>query len=141
VEPFLWELSRSADDATPQDRERAARWSEDWVERTVRWFDDVDLLLLPTVHEPAPPLAELDPTRLAPLELLDRMVHHMALTEPWNATGQPAISLPMGLSKEGLPVGVQLVARAGEDATLLSVAASLSGPRPDPGDPRPAIHA
>lgn len=141
VEPFLWELSRMADDATPEERARAAAWHAAWVERTVRWFDDVDLLLTPTVCEPAPPLRDLDPTRLAPMELLERMLPHMAFTEPWNATGQPALSLPLGRTPEGLPVGVQLVASPGREALLFAVAASLMSPAPVPGSPRPRVHA
>jgi len=141
VEPFLWELSRIADDATPSEREAAARWSSGWIRRTLRWFDSFDLLVTPTVPEPAPLLRELDPTRLNPLELLERMVPHMAFTEPWNATGQPAISLPLGRSTEGLPVGVQLVAGRGLEGLLLSVGALLLGPVGEIAVPRPPIHA
>ena len=141
VEPFLWELSQMADDATPDERERAARWSADWIERTLGWFESFDLLVTPTVGEPAPLLRDLDPSRLTPLELLEKLVPHMAFTEPWNATGQPAISLPLGWSQDGLPVGVQLIAGSGREATLLSVAASLMDPCPDPVAPRPRIHA
>ena len=65
----------------------------------------------------------------------------MAFTEPWNATGQPAISLPLGRSPDGLPVGVQLIAGSGRETTLLSVAASLMDPCPDPVAPHPRIHA
>ena len=43
----------------------------------------------------------------------------------WNLTGQPAISVPVGTSGDGLPIGMQLVGRHGEEATLLGVAAQL----------------
>ena len=142
VEPFLWELSSIGDgDTTPKQREAAARWNWAWVARTLRWFEDFDLLLTPTVCEPAPHLCELDPTQLSPQELLERMVPHMAFTEPWNATGQPAVSLPLAWSAEGLPVGVQLVAGPGREDLLLSVAASLMEVGPDPDFPSPRIHA
>ena len=126
---------------TPKQRDAAARWNRAWVARTLRWFEDFDLLLTPTVCEPAPRLRELDPTQLSPQELLERMVPHMAFTEPWNATGQPAVSLPLAWSAEGLPVGVQLVAGPGREDLLLSVAASLMEAGPDPDSPRPRIHA
>ena len=71
------------------------------------------------------PLADLDPHRHEPLELLEKMVPHMAFTEPWNATGQPALSLPLAHSREGLPVGVQLVAAPGREDWLFGVAAEL----------------
>ncbi len=141
VEPFLWELSRLADDTTPAERAHAARWATAWVARTLGWFESFDLLVTPTVSELPPRLDDLDPTRLTPLALLERMVPHMAFTEPWNATGQPAISLPLAWSAEGMPVGVQLVAGPRRDALLLSVAATLMNPCPDPSTPRPMIHA
>ena len=141
VEPFLWELSRIATDATPREREAAARFNAGWNERTRRWFDAFDLLLTPTVPEPAPLLEDLDPVQLAPLELLERMIPHMAFTEPWNATGQPAISLPTHLSPEGLPVGVQLVAATGREDLLLAVAASLMSPGANGSGARPPFHA
>lgn len=141
VEPFLWELSQAADEATPDERQRAARWNADWIARTLGWFESFDLLVTPTVAQPAPRLRDLDPKRLTPLELLEKMVPHMAFTEPWNATGQPAISLPLGWSPDGLPVGVQLIARPGSEDVLLSVGASLMDPCSDPEAPRPRIHA
>jgi amidase len=141
VEPYLWELSQATVEATPAELEAAARWGAQWIARTLSWFDAFDLLLTPTVNEPAPLLHDLDPTRLDPMEMLRRMVPHMAFTEPWNATGQPAISLPLGQTADGLPVGVQLVTRPGQEALLLSVAATLMDPMPDPSAPRPGIHA
>jgi len=141
VEPFLWELSRIADDATPSEREEAARFGAEWVARTLAWFEGFDLLLTPTVPEPAPRLRDLDPTRLGPMELLEKMIPHMAFTEPWNATGQPAITLPLERSPDGLPIGVQIVASPGRDALLLSVAATLMSAIPDSTAPHPAIHA
>jgi amidase len=142
VEPFLWELSRlDHGDPTPETIEAAARWNRGWVARTRGWFRRYDLLVTPTVCEPAPLLSELDPERLAPLEMLERMVPHMAFTEPWNATGLPAISLPLAWTREGLPIGVQLVSGPGRERLLLGVAASLMSVDLDPDAPRPRIHA
>jgi amidase len=141
VEPFLWELSRAGMEATPEEVERAARWGAAWAVRTRRWFASYDLLVTPTVCDPAPPLVDLDPRRLTPLELLERMVPHMAFTEPWNATGQPAVSVPLAYTEEGLPIGVQLIAGVGGDALLLAVAASLLETREGAPDRRPPIHA
>jgi amidase len=45
----------------------------------------------------------------------------------WNLTGQPSISVPVGRSDDGLPIGMQLVGRHGEEATLLALAAQLEG--------------
>ncbi|HZO08444.1 MAG TPA: amidase family protein [Myxococcota bacterium] len=139
VEPFLWELAHLDAGKTTRRQLYASRdWNRAWVARTVAWFDSYDLLLTPTVCEPAARLADLDPHRYEPLELLEKMVPHMAFTEPWNATGQPAISLPLAWSDEGLPLGVQLVAKPGRDDCLLAVAAELL---PAIDASLPALHA
>jgi Asp-tRNA(Asn)/Glu-tRNA(Gln) amidotransferase A subunit family amidase len=53
-----------------------------------------------------------------------------AFTRPINATGQPAISVPFGWPDDGLPRGVQLVGRYGEDQVVVSVAAALEAAEP-----------
>jgi len=57
----------------------------------------------------------------------------------FNATGQPAISLPLHMSAEGLPIGMQLVGRFGAEALLLRVAAQLEQARPW-SHRRPPVH-
>ena len=82
--------------------------------------------MTPTVCCPAPFLDDLDPRVNEPLALLEKMVPHMAFTEIWNATGQPAISLPLAVTAvEALPIGVQLVAAPGREDWLVSLAAEL----------------
>jgi len=131
VEPFLWQLAQLTPDAPAPGHkgqvEAARAWNRDWEQRLRDWFDTYDLLVTPTVHEPAPLLHEMDPRRLDTFELLERMAPHMAFTEPWNATGQPAISLPVGFTAAGLPIGVQLVAGLGRDDLLIQVASMLLG--------------
>ena len=43
----------------------------------------------------------------------------------WNLTGQPAIAVPAGTTEDGLPVGVELVGRPGEEARMIALAAQL----------------
>jgi amidase len=64
----------------------------------------------------------------------------MAFTEPFNVTGQPALSLPLHWSADGLPIGVQLVARVGREDLLFRVAAQLEAARPWRAR-RPPLHA
>jgi amidase len=142
VEPFLWTLADvNGPIVAAEHYIEAAEWEQGWAVRVASWFaSGFDLLVTPTVLEPAPPLAELDPLTHGPAQLLDRMAPHMAFTEPFNITGQPALSLPLHQTPEGLPVGVQLVARVGREDLLLRVAAQLERAAPWEGR-RPALHA
>ncbi len=85
----------------------------------------IDLLLTPTMAVLPPGLGELhmmsdDGSRY--LNLLYGMIGYTAL---FNDTGLPAISVPIGRSSAGLPVGVQLVAPMGREDLLLSIAGQL----------------
>jgi amidase len=142
VEPYLWELADLGSPPVSADQYlRAAEVQQAWAARLAAWWaEGFDLLVTPTVPEPPVALEELDATRLGPAALLDRIGGHMAFTEPFNATGQPAISLPLHWTPDGLPVGVQLVAAAGREGLLLRVAAQLESARPW-RDRLPPIHA
>lgn len=76
-------------------------------------FDNVDLIVVPTTRIAAP-VAGQDPTLMA--EALT------AFTGPFDVTGSPAISLPCGFTREGLPIGLQLVAKHWDEARLLQAA-------------------
>jgi amidase len=67
-------------------------------------------------------------------------VKTVTYTAPFNATGQPAISLPLHWSAGGLPIGVQLVAAFGREDVLLRIASQLGQARPW-NERRPTIHA
>ena len=142
VEPFLWELAHlGSEELSPADIARTTTWLAEWKQRTLAFFDDFDLLITPTVCEPAPLIESLDPSIHTPIELLEKMGPHMAFTEIWNATGQPAISLPLGWSDdEQLPVGVQLISAPGRDDLLLALAAQLL-PELDALPRRAPVHA
>lgn len=91
---------------------------------------EFDVLLTPTTITPAPPIGHLDPVDVEPRELHRRQGRAFNFTPPWNMTGQPAISLPLGMSSEGLPIGMMFVARLGDEATLFRLAAQLERARP-----------
>ena len=78
-------------------------------------FEDVDILLTPTVPIPPPSIADLraNPGNLRPTELL--MLRN---TRPFNVWGIPAISIPCGFTKDGMPIGLQLAAASGQSLLL-----------------------
>ena len=92
--------------------------------RVARFFDDHDLLVCPTVAVPPFPVEQRFPTEIAG-EALTTYIDWMFLTFVITLTGCPAISLPCGLTADGMPVGLQLVGRPHGDAALLGMAALL----------------
>ncbi|MCB2006769.1 MAG: amidase [Rhodoferax sp.] len=100
------------------------------VRRIGQFFEQVDMLLTPTMAAPPPRLGTLS-TDTDDLDAFIRASFGLApFTTPFNATGQPAASLPLHWSADGLPVGVQLVGRFGADAQLLALAAQIEQAAP-----------
>jgi len=100
--------------------------------RTSRaFFSTHDAVLSPTVALVTPELGWLDPTQ--PYEtVIARLREWVAFTPLQNASGDPAISLPMGMSASGLPIGVQVAAALGHDRRLLELAYELEEAQPSP---------
>ncbi len=131
VEPLTWglaELGRGF--AAPRYLE-AIETTHAFGRRLAAWWGSgFDLLLTPTQAEPPPPLGSFVSTREAPLQPYFRAAPFGAFTLGFNLTGQPAISLPVHWTPDGLPVGAQLVAAYGREDLLLRVAAQLEQERP-----------
>lgn len=88
------------------------------------WFDPVDIMVLPTTAILAPHVGQGTSTG-DPRADLERFVPLAAYTAAFNVSGQPAANIPVGLSDDGLPMGVQLAGRRGSDALVLAVCRQL----------------
>jgi aspartyl-tRNA(Asn)/glutamyl-tRNA(Gln) amidotransferase subunit A len=118
------------------------RYVQSWFDR-LNWgqhpralFEKYDLLLTPTIACPPFPIG-LD----NPAEIAGKAVPPYAwvpFTFPFNMTGQPACSVPAGFTKDGLPIGLQIVGRRFDDAGVLRAAAAFERARPWAGA-RPPI--
>lgn len=82
-------------------------------------FESVDVIASPGAPLPAMPLEEFPPTAVLPPEAVASFISYAA---PLNFSGHPSITLPCGQSPEGLPLGLQLLGRHFEEATLIRVA-------------------
>jgi len=96
------------------------------------WADGWDLLLTPATAEPAPPIGELVWTPENVLASFVNSLPYGTFTLPFNLSGQPAISIPMGHTAEGLPLGVQLAAAYAREDVLLQAAAQIEATNPWP---------
>jgi amidase len=98
------------------------------VERVGRLFADHDVLLTPATARPALRIGEYEGR--GALWTINGGTRLIPFLGTWNATGQPAASVPAGFSDDGLPLAVQLVGRPEDEATLLSLGAQLEAARP-----------
>ncbi len=121
----IWNIEKGlAIDAAEIGRAEVAR--SRLVASVARFFERFDLLLCPTVL--VPPF-DVDVRYVEEVEgqRFDNYVHWLALTFAITLTGCPALSLPVGLTADGLPVGLQIMAPVRAEATLLSASAHLEG--------------
>ncbi len=96
--------------------------------RSARFFGNYDVLLTPTLADPTPSVGYLAPTDYH--QVIDRLIDWVAFTPLQNVTGEPAISLPLAQSADGLPVGMMFAADTGHEAQLLELAYELEEARP-----------
>lgn len=133
---LLEAVSRSivAESATMTDSDLAgfSRAQRQVTEAVDRLFDDVDILVTPVTAQPSLVHGTLDydDTRWTVRTWLGRLLEFGPFTAAFNVSGHPAISLPLGESGAGMPIGVQLVAGLGREDLLLQVAAQLEQAMP-----------
>ena len=94
-------------------------------------FSDYDILLTPTLSHAPPKIGYIGP-EVSFKNHFERIRRYAAFTPPQNVAGAPAISLPLGLSRNGLPIGIQFAAAYGQEKRLLELAFEIEEARPWP---------
>jgi amidase len=89
-----------------------------------------DLIMTPTLADVPPPLGTYDDTGPDPMTAMGYARRIATFTGPFNATGQPAISLPLQQSSAGLPIGIQFVAPIWREDVLFRIASQLEQAHP-----------
>jgi amidase len=141
VEPLTWAVAQAGRGFTAPAYVAAVAANHAHGRRLAAWWDGgFDLLCTPTCAQPPPPLGHFAAPPGNPLAGYLRAGPYGAFTMHFNISGQPAISLPLHWTADGLPVGVQLVAAAGREDLLLRVAAQLESAQPWAGRV-PPLHA
>ena len=115
---------------TPRVVDFALAQTEKVSAKANRVFQDVDVLLTPTIAHRPPKVGRLDGVGTVTASL--RSMPAIAYAALWNVAGNPAASVPCGIGTDGLPVAVQLVGRTDDEATLFSLSAQLERARPWP---------
>ena len=98
----------------------------DFREKMRQFFSKYDLLLTPTIPVPAPEVGVNVPPEVAGRNIVSWVYY----TYPFNLTGQPAASAPAGMTKDGLPVGLQIVGPMHGECEIFRAAAALEEARP-----------
>ncbi len=137
MEPPTWEAAELGRRTSGLEYAAALDSLHAFSRRMATWWEDgFDVLVTPTLATPAPRIGYLTDPETARIRLLQTM----PFTAQFNVTGQPAVSLPLHWSSEGLPIGIQFAARCAGEDVLLRLAAQLEEAAPW-RDWRPAVFA
>ena len=122
LDPLNQRMFEAAPMSTAVDYLRALTELHQQARKLIATWDQIDVLVTPTLTYPAPKIGVLGrDVNTASAEFLD----WLSFTHPFNCTGQPAISLPLAQSRSGLPIGVQLVGAPRDEYSILSLGAQL----------------
>jgi amidase len=130
VEPLTWLMAEGIQHAGAADYASALRVIHGLGRQVAAFFDHCDVILTPTMATPPLPLGRLALTRADVAGLSADLSRTIGFTQLFNATGGPAMSVPLYWNAAGLPIGVQFAGRFGDEATLFRLAAQLESARP-----------
>ena len=129
-EPLTWACYEAGKKISGADYMNAVAALQAMGRTMARFLTGYDLLVTPTLAQPPVPLGSFTPSEEAPFKAMGKTAEFAAFTPIANGTGQPAMSVPLYWNKDGLPIGVQFIARFGEEGTLFRLAAQLEQARP-----------
>jgi aspartyl-tRNA(Asn)/glutamyl-tRNA(Gln) amidotransferase subunit A len=122
VDPTLVKMVEFGVSRSAMDLVRALEWRRTLARTMLSWFEQYDLLIVPTS-----PVVAFSADIIGPTSIADRKTSPydwFAWTWPFNISGQPAISIPVW-SNGHLPVGIQIIGRPGADELVLAYASAL----------------
>jgi amidase/6-aminohexanoate-cyclic-dimer hydrolase len=130
VETVTFAMVAGARSASAADYARAVKVIHG-VGRTVEaFFARFDVLLTPTMGTPPLPIGAISLAQAPSAEWIGRLQQCTGFTQLFNASGHPAMSVPLATSRDGLPLGVQFAARFGDEGVLFRLAGQLERARP-----------
>jgi amidase len=129
-EPLTWAIFEIGREFSASDYLLAVRKIQSAARDIGKFFADYDVLLTPVLAEPPLNIGLLDAPESNPIQAWERVVKFAPFTATFNATGQPAMSVPLFWNSDGLPIGTHFVGRYGDEATLFRLAAQLEEARP-----------
>jgi amidase len=140
LEPIMYLACEEAKRMSAPDYLRLVQDLHSFGRRLELFYDDYDVLLTPTLARRPPPLGEQAMTTEDIDGYFHQLIRYIPFTPPQNFSGQPAISLPLHWSDDGLPVGVQFATRFAGEGLLIRLACQLEQALPWK-DRRPPVFA
>jgi len=128
VEPDNWLFREMGAAISAETYLASLHWTHAWQRRIAAWWadDGFDVLVTPTLASPPPEIGWLSDPELGGLRLTEILL----CTAQFNVSGQPAVSLPLHQSADGLPVGVQFVGAYAAEDVLIRLASQLEAAAP-----------
>ena len=131
LEPLTREMTDASEQISSAQYIESLRWLQVMSRVMIAFWDDVDVLVTPTLAKPPIEIGALRVSDGQPaIDMLTSAADWVAFTPAINVTGQPAISLPLHQSPDGLPVGVHLIGPPAGEELLLSLSAQVESARP-----------
>jgi amidase len=130
MEPMSWAIFSMIGKLNTLQAQAAVVRLQAYARRLVAWMFDYDALLTPALAERPLALGTLDTAAADPMATFSRSGLFTPFTPVFNATGQPAISLPLEQGSDGLPLAVQVVGAPAGEERLLALARQLEDARP-----------
>lgn len=130
VEPGTWALMEMGRRRTASEYLLAIQTLQIFSRRVAQFMQSYDVILTPTLAEPPLLLGSFDSTPEDPMAGMRRAGLFAPFTPICNATGQPAMSVPLYWNADELPIGAHFIGRFGDEATLFRLASQLEAARP-----------
>ena len=139
LEWITWELAQKGMEVSALDYHRAIQAIHEMGRDVARFFESYDVVLSPVLSRPPWPLDEYENRYTGPNSYIRTVFDYSPFAWPYNYSGQPAMSLPLHQTPDGLPVGVMFAGRYGDEATLFRLAGQLEQAAPW-ADKRPKLY-
>ncbi|MBS2211981.1 amidase [Carboxylicivirga mesophila] len=130
LEPFTLEFDVMGRKRGNESVIKANKYFEHKGIEVANWMNSFDVLLTPVTKTPSPKLGYMTDSSLSFDDLSRRIFDYMSYTPVQNALGLPGMSVPLGMSSNGLPIGSHFAAGNGDEQTLLELAYELEAAKP-----------
>ena len=130
MKKFTVEFGNNAEGLRAEDFDAANDYFSKWAQKLDSWMTPFDVVLTPVMYAPAPEIGFLVDESKDYSVMSRRVFDFVSFATPMNVFGLPGMSVPLAISKDGLPIGSHFFAKYGQEPMLLELAYELEAARP-----------